>query len=249
VRRPIHRFTPSLIVFAREPAIGRTKTRLACRIGARNAAALTEAFNCDALAKVCQLRLPIVLAGSAASPVHTNRYFRLLARRFAATLVDQGQGHLGQRMARVMAPFVSSGVVLIGTDIPSLPTSAIQQAVSLLDRNSVVLGPTLDGGYYLVGVNGNLPDMFRAVRWGGPRVLRETVARLARFGIQPAYAPTWYDVDTWDDLLLLSEHLRRMDRSETARCPATAKVLMQLGLLPRRPLDYRQGQLNESSGT
>jgi rSAM/selenodomain-associated transferase 1 len=242
------RLTPCLIVFAREPIIGTTKTRLARQIGARNAVALAGAFNCDALAKVYQLGWPMVLAGSATTPVQGNHYFNTLAQRFSATLVDQGRGHLGERMARVMAPFASAGAILIGTDTPSLPASAIRRAVSLLRRNHVVLGPTLDGGYYLVGVRGSLPDMFRGIRWGGPRVLRETVARLTRLGIQPAYAPTWYDVDRLDDLRLLVGHLRHQ-RKLDALCPGTVEVLMRLGLLPRVPLHYPKGHPNESGGT
>jgi uncharacterized protein len=226
------RSCPTIVVFAREPLPGLSKTRLAAHIGARNAAALAEAFTRDMLAKVRDLGLPLVLAGSAPGAVQDSHYFRALGRRFAATLVDQGQGTLGSRMARVMAPFARGSVVLIGTDIPSLPVSIIERASSLISRNRVVLGPSLDGGYYLVGIHGAIPDMFRGIAWGGPRVLRQTVARVARFGIQPAFAPAWYDIDRWDDLLVLTEHLHRIARRDVHRCPETVRVLSQLGLLP-----------------
>ena len=227
------RARPTIIVFTRAPVPGSSKTRLAARIGAGNAAALAEAFTRDALAKVRGLGLPLVIAGSADCGVQNNSYFRLLARRFDATLIDQERGNLGIRMARVLAPFAPGGVLLVGTDTPSLPGSALRRAAALIRQNQVVLGPSLDGGYYLVGIHGPVPDMFRGIRWGGPRVMQQTVARLARFGIRAALAPTWYDVDRWSDLMLLTEQLRRMSQRRAVPCPETAEMLAQLGLLRR----------------
>jgi rSAM/selenodomain-associated transferase 1 len=231
-REEIHmRFRPGIIVFAREPIPGMTKTRLASRIGANNAAALADAFARDAIAKARLLELPLLIAGSAADELRHNRYFRLLARQCKAVLVDQEQGHLGARMARVLAPLAQTGVLLIGTDTPSLPITILRHARELLRRNRVVIGPSLDGGYYLVGIRGAMPDMFRSIRWGGSRVLEETMARLTRAGIRPALAPSWYDVDRWSDLMLLTEHLRRQSRRGALPCPHTARVLVKLGLL------------------
>jgi uncharacterized protein len=222
---------PIIIIFTREPVPGASKTRLAARIGAGNAGALADAFNRDALSKVQKLGLPLVIAGSAAGGLQHSTYFRLLARRFGTTLIDQQLGNLGVRMTRVLAPFALGGVVLVGTDTPSLPNSALRRAVSLIRHNQVVLGPSLDGGYYLVGIHGAVPDMFRGIRWGGAGVLQQTIERLLRFGIRPALAPTWYDVDRWDDLMLLTEHLRHLTRRRALPCPETAKVLARLGLL------------------
>src|SRR5262249_5144040 len=161
-----------------------------------------------ALAKVRKLGAPLVIAASAAGALQDNHYFRMLARRFAAALVDQEQGNLGARMARVLSAYAPAGALLIGTDTPSLPGSVLRRAAALVRRNDVVLGPSLDGGYYLVGIHGAIPDMFRGIRWGGPRVLQQTLARLAKLGIQPALAPAWYDVDRWGDLMVLAEQLR-----------------------------------------
>jgi uncharacterized protein len=175
--------------------------------------------------------LPLIIAGSAAGRLRENRYFDSLARHFHATLIDQEQGSLGMRMARVIVPFAAGGALLMGTDTPSLPGSAIGRAVALIRSRRVVLGPSLDGGYYLLGIRGIVPDIFRGIAWGGPRVLRQTIARLARVGIRPALAPTWYDVDRWGDLMLLIEHLRRMAQRGELPCPETASVLIRLGLL------------------
>jgi uncharacterized protein len=222
---------PTIIVFAREPVPGSSKTRLATKIGARNAAALADSFTRDALAKARELGLPLVIAGTAVGLLRDNHYFRLLARRFDAELIDQEQGHLGIRMARMLSMFALTGAVLFGTDTPSLPTSALSRAATLVQRKRVVLGPSLDGGYYLVGIRGTVPDMFRGIRWGGTRVLQQTIARLAKSGIRPAFAPAWYDVDRWSDLMVLAEQLRHYAQRRPLPCPETAKVLTRLGLL------------------
>jgi rSAM/selenodomain-associated transferase 1 len=224
-------FRPTIIVFTREPVPGASKTRLAVRIGSRNAAALADAFTHDALAKVRKLGSPMVIAASATGALHDNHYFRTLARRFDAVLVDQEHGHLGARMARVLSAYAPAGALLIGTDTPSLPGSILRRAAALIRRNHVVLGPSLDGGYYLVGIRGAVPDIFRGIRWGGSRVLQQTLTRLAKLEIQPALAPAWYDVDRWGDLMVLAQQLSRLGQHRVMPCPQTAKVLAQLGLL------------------
>jgi len=244
----------TLIVFCREPLAGHAKTRLIPRLGAANAAALAGAFILDALAK-CRALAPgkIVLAGSAPHGARNSRYLRRVARRFGAELIDQGTGSLGARMARALEPYRARGAILFGTDTPSLPPRLLARSVALLRRVPVVIAPSLDGGYYLVGVRGPMPEIFRAIAWGRSNVLRETVARLRRGGTRYALGPGWYDVDRWSDVALLTVHLARhfarpvaptrmRDGSASGRrrgdapspivpCPATAKVLRRLGLL------------------
>ena len=242
----------TLIVFCREPLAGLTKTRLIPRLGAANAAELAGAFILDALAK-CRALTPgkIVIAGSAPHGAQNSRYLRRVARRFGAELIDQGTGSLGARMARSLEPYRAGGAMLLGTDTPSLPPHLLARSVALLRRAPVVIAPSLDGGYYLVGVRGPMPEIFRAIAWGRSTVLSETVARLRRDGMRYALGPKWYDVDRFSDVALLAVHLgkhftkdftRTTTRNGSASgrprrdapslpCPATAKVLQRLGLL------------------
>ena len=97
--------------------------------------------------------------------------------------------------------------MLFGTDTPSLPPRLLARSVALLRRAPVVIAPSLDGGYYLVGVRGPMPEIFRAIAWGRSNVLSETVARLRRTGTRYALGPAWYDVDRWSDVALLAAHL------------------------------------------
>ena len=226
---------PVIIVFAREPIAGFTKTRLIPRVGAANAATLAHAFTLDALNKALRTGLSVVIAGSAPCGIKASRYFQRLARRFAAILIDQGTGSLGAQMDRSLAPFHDRGALLIGTDTPSLPPGFIARAIGLMREAPVVLGPSLDGGYYLLALRGKSSDpslnMFRGIRWGGPRVLADTIDRLKHAEVRYSLAPAWYDIDRWSDLLLLAAHLKIIRRSEADPCPHTSQILRRLGLL------------------
>jgi rSAM/selenodomain-associated transferase 1 len=227
---------PALIVFCREPVARQAKTRLIGAMTAAAAAALSDAFIRDALAKAVSINPSrIVIAASAAGGVERSKYFRRLARRFGAELIDQGDGSLGKRMARALAPFSSSGALLIGTDTPSLPGALLAASVEALRRSRVLIAPSLDGGYYALGVRGAMPPIFTAIRWDSGGVFDSTVKRLKRAGIRYALGPAWYDVDRWADVMLLAAHLRLLARARrrgrASPCPATETVLEQLGVL------------------
>jgi uncharacterized protein len=224
---------PALIVFCREPIAHRAKTRLIGAITPAAAAALSDAFIRDALAKAAAVRPSrTIIAASTPDGVGHSKYFRRLARRFGAELIDQGRGSLGRRMATALAPFSSRGALLIGTDTPSLPAELLAVSLDALARNRVVIAPSLDGGYYAIGVRSAMPPVFTRIRWGSAHVFESTVKRLKRARIRYKLGPAWYDVDRWSDVILLTAHLRLLARSRgSSPCPATASVLKRLGLL------------------
>ncbi|HXM88599.1 MAG TPA: TIGR04282 family arsenosugar biosynthesis glycosyltransferase [Candidatus Acidoferrales bacterium] len=227
---------PALIVFCREPIEYQVKTRLLGSMSPAAAAALSDAFIRDALAKAASVRpARIVIAASAVGGIERSKYFQRLARRYNAELIDQGGGSLGRRMARALELFSSSGAMLIGTDTPSLPAALLDANLGALRRTRVVIAPSLDGGYYAVGVRGALPPIFTAIRWGTSSVFASTVKRLKRAGIPYALGPAWYDVDRWADVMLLAAHLRMLARMRrravSSPCPATESVLQRLGVL------------------
>ena len=181
------------------------------------AAALSNAFIRDALAKAVSVRpARIVIAASAPDGAERSKYFRRLARQFGAELIDQGDGSLGRRMARSLEQFSSSGALLAGTDTPSLPSAMLATSLDALRHNRVVIAPSLDGGYYAVGVRGAMPPIFTAIRWGTRTVFDSTIERLERADIPYALGPAWYDVDRWADVLLLAAHLRMLARTGLA---------------------------------
>jgi len=200
------------------------------------AAALSDAFIRDALAKAVSIRPSrIVIAASAPGGAARSKYFQRLARRFGADLIDQGRGSLGRRMARALELYSSSGALLIGTDTPSLPAALLDASLAALRCTRVVIAPSLDGGYYAVGVRGAMPPIFTAIRWGTGGVFDSTVKRLKRAGIRYALGPAWYDVDRWADVMLLAAHMRMRarvrHRAASSPCPATESVLVRLGVL------------------
>jgi rSAM/selenodomain-associated transferase 1 len=231
----------TIIIFAREPVPGRTKTRLIPVVGAVNAALLADAFLRDTVAKVRNLGGRLVIAANAPDGVRKSKYFRSLAKTSGADLIDQSGGDLGIRMARALARYASEGGVIIGSDIPSLPITRLDRSRRLLSEYELVVGPALDGGYFLVGARGAVPKIFTAIRWGGPLVFAHTIRHVRRAGIRYARAPFWYDVDSGTDLLLLSAHLSGRGRvgaslqasmplERSSPCPATARLLKHLGL-------------------
>lgn len=217
-------------MFCREPVAHQAKTRLIGAITLAAAAALSDAFIRDALAKAVAVRpSSLVIAASAPGGANHSKYFRRMARRFGAELIDQGDGSLGIRMARALEPLSSNGALLIGTDTPSLPPALLAANLDALRRSRVVIAPSLDGGYYALGVRGEMPPIFTGIRWGSAIVFDSTIMRLNRAGIRYKLVPAWYDVDRWPDVLLLAAHLRLL--RNTSPCPATESVLKRLGLL------------------
>jgi len=206
----------------------------------RDAAALADAFIVDTLAKAAKIRPGrLVIAGTSESCVAESAYFRTLKRRFDAELLDQGGGSLGARMARALGAFARDcGALLVGTDLPSLPLAALSRLYALLQRHPLVLGPSLDGGYYAVGARGEVPPIFTGIRWGSARVFTETVKRIKLAKWPLAIGPVWHEVDRCADLVLLCGYLRHLEagasRPHYHPCPATARILKRLGLLPRR---------------
>ncbi len=220
-------------MFCREPVAHHAKTRLIGALTAAGAAALSDAFIHDALAKAIAIHpARLVIAASASGRAEHSKYFRRLARQFGVELIDQGNGSLGKRMARALEPFAATGALLIGTDTPSLPSALLADSLKALRRRRIVIAPSLDGGYYAIGVRGAMPSIFTAIRWGTSGVFAATVERLERAGHSYALGPAWYDVDRWADVMLLVAHLRLLARARRpSPCPATEAVLERLGVL------------------
>jgi rSAM/selenodomain-associated transferase 1 len=116
---------------------------------------------------------------------------------------DQVGADLGERMFFAIAQAFRRGfqrVVLVGADCPGVSTDILAQAFQALQDNDLVLGPTMDGGYYLIGLSRPLPALFDDMPWGGDQVLAQTMAVARRAGLQPALLACLADVDRPEDL-------------------------------------------------
>jgi uncharacterized protein len=125
--------------------------------------------------------------------------------RFPAVFLPQRGSTLGERMREGVRDLLTSGfdaVVLIGSDLPNLPAAHVSTALALVTRagETVVLGPTEDGGYYLIGLTRLHPEFFEHIPWGTAVVLQRTREAAAALGIPVETIPLWYDVDSASDL-------------------------------------------------
>jgi rSAM/selenodomain-associated transferase 1 len=124
------------------------------------------------------------------------------------------RGHdLGERMKNSFIDAWHEGytyTVTIGSDIPDLPRSFIEDAFIKLQTHDAVIGPAIDGGYYLIGFRRDtfFPGVFEGITWGTETVYEKTLNKLAMSGLSVGLLPEWYDVDTPDDLRSLCERNR-----------------------------------------
>ena len=203
----------ALAILAKAPVPGTVKTRLVPPLTAAQSAELYRALLLDQLThlrQVCAVRYVFYTPADAAT---------ILRDLGGADYAYQAQcdGDLGARMQQVFADLRRMGhrrIVLIGGDLPALPLTIVEQAFLLLARPEpgVVLGPSLDGGYYLIGMNRPTAEIFANMSWSHDRVLADTTARLKGLGIGYSLLPAWFDVDTATDL----ERLRALQNSESA---------------------------------
>jgi rSAM/selenodomain-associated transferase 1 len=224
-----------LVIMAKVPLPGEVKTRLASILSPEGAAELARCFFLDSMDLTQSvLDCEAVLAYS---PDDADEYFREACKKIGV-LVPQGEGDLGQRMQRVFTTLFDQGysrILLIGTDVPTLPLSHLQEAFSVLEEHPVVIGPSLDGGYYLLGLQTMVPEIFEDIDWGTEQVLHQTVERLSERDIQAGVLPLWYDVDTLEDLDFLIAHLDLLQSCTDERLPRhTVEFLEREGFFPER---------------
>ncbi len=205
-----------LIVFAREPVPGQVKTRLAAEIGEQPAAALYETMLHDVLATARQLDDTEMVVYWACTEESLPR----LAEEYRCTSRRQNAGDLGERMRGAFTEMFTGGCkacCIIGSDAPDLPLSYIQDAYQLLvsQQTEVVLGPSRDGGYYLLGMQQMWPQLFTKISWSSPEVLEQSLAAAHTAGATVALLPEWQDIDTFQDLLSFQERKRRAETRKT----------------------------------
>jgi rSAM/selenodomain-associated transferase 1 len=215
-------------LFAKRPAAGQVKTRLAADSSPEWAAAVAGAFLQDVLESLKSIDARRVLAFA---PSSERAFFSaIVADRYELT--PQFEGDLGRRMAAFFAEQFAAGardVVLLGTDSPTLPVSFVEQAFRELQHADVVLGPATDGGYYLIGCRGKVPPIFDSIAWSGPQVLAQTVHEISAAGLRLALLPPWYDVDTLADWQMMQGHLAAL------RAAGAAPALRHIAALPEPP--------------
>ncbi len=199
----------ALAVMAKAPRAGRVKTRLSPPLTLEQTAALNICFLKDTTANLA------TIAGSAGvisyTPVGDEALFDGLLPETFGLVAQRGDG-FGERLLYAAEDILAIGygaVCLIDSDSPTVPAAAFQAAVEALARpgDRVVLGPSHDGGYYLIGLKQAHAEPFERITWSTGSVFEETMERCAEAGLDVEVLPTWYDVDDEATLELLMGEL------------------------------------------
>jgi len=211
-----------LIIFGRYPVPGKTKTRLIPTIGPAGAADLQR--------RLTEKTLETVNSFATERSMEVEFCFeggnRLKMRRWLGSdiiLSEQGQGDLGERMEVAFLEAFRAGcgrVVLMGTDIPELRSDHLKETLYALMEYDLVLGPSTDGGYWLIGLK-HTADLFQGVSWGTEKVLGQTVALANQQGIKIHLLQLLSDIDTEEDL-------SRWRPDETVRSPYLSIIIPAL---------------------
>lgn len=190
-----------LVIMAKAPRAGLVKTRLIPALGAQGAADLAWAMlqRTVRTAQAC-LGQSIHSVQLCASPVPSDAAWQAYSLPAGMHWGEQGTGDLGQRMARAAqaALEASEAVLLIGTDVPDLTPTLLQQAASALQTHDVSLLPTHDGGYALLGLRCFVPEIFVDMPWSTSAVCALTLQRLTQRAVH--IGATLHDVDEAADL-------------------------------------------------
>jgi rSAM/selenodomain-associated transferase 1 len=211
----------ALLIIAKRPARGQTKTRLTPPFSGEEAAQLYECFLQDMLDLV--RAVPDVTRIINYWPPDEIVYFKQLAPDF--DLLPQMGETIGERLDNVLTHCLAHDfdrAVITNSDSPTLPATHLALAFDLLDEADVVLGPCDDGGYYLIGLTQPQPRILREVQMSTPTVARDTLALAEEEGLRTALLPSWYDVDTIADLNRLTDDL---DLAADEVAPRTRRFL------------------------
>lgn len=201
MRRRRQKSIPRLIVYAKVPRSGQVKTRIATTIGNGRAAEIYRAMLSGFLARLRGLRRRWHMEIHFTPPEQES----LLVPEVPPGIprVPQVDGDLGARLKHSFATAFQASrdpVVIVGTDSPDLPVRFLQEALDQLATHDVVVGPSKDGGYYLIGLRAPAPQLFEGIPWSSPDVCRETLRKAQQLGKTCYTTPEWSDVDTTQDL-------------------------------------------------
>lgn len=220
----------ALVVFARSPVAGKSKTRLIPLLGPTGAAGFQQALCLDALSKAARMQGWLV-PYLAVTGQGFLRHIAVDRRIGSFILLRQRGAELGERMENAFRLLLTRHpyVVIIGTDSPELPPCVVRQAFGRLRSYQAVLGPCPDGGYYLLGLRCDVSDsrlkqVFRGVRWGTGWAMRDSLRNMTCSGLKCTFLEMIADVDRPADLRKLFERMYRKPL-ERRRAPKTWEFL------------------------
>ncbi len=215
-----------IIVFAKNPKAGYVKTRLNPPLDKNQSASLAESFLMDTInlvSKIIKVNKKLLYY----YPQNSTPYFKSVIKGNWTLELQKGK-NLGERITNAIIRSMKREecpVIVIGTDSPALPAAYISEALKALDSVDVVVGPCLDGGFYLVGVRQYHRGLFRNIRWSSEYVLLDTIQNINKKKLTVRLLPMWFDVDDINGLLKLQNILNKLPLDV---CKNTRKSLKNL---------------------
>jgi len=225
----------ALAVMTKAPQAGRVKTRLTPPLSPEEAAALNTCFLRDIAGAIARTAQEKKAWGVAVyTPVGAEAAYNGILPDTFQLMPQRGEA-FGERLAAATEDLFALGfasLCLINSDSPTVPDAAFSQAVDLLagGGDSVVLGPSDDGGYYLIGLKKFHRRLFERIDWSTKRVLEQTVAAAREIGAPVHLLPAWYDVDDRATLSRLCQEFftSNADAGSNSSAPATREFLSEL---------------------
>ena len=220
----------SLVVFAKAPVPGTVKTRMQSILGENNCLLLHNALVCHALERIRLLDLPnldkaVFFAGA---PGEVFTYAEQLCIAPDISVEIQFGENLGERLSNALEKKILCGykkVVFIGTDSPLLGNDIIEEAIESLGAHDVVIGPSADGGYYLIGFSDLIPSILEGISWGSSLVFNQTLEVIKENSLHWKCLKKGFDLDTYEDLVEFYEIARTTQAIQTER---SLRELMEL---------------------
>ncbi len=212
----------SLIILVRSPSDRRVKSRLAATLGDGFATDFYQQC-AEHVVRETGRMLSRVQRYVFYTTEDGNAVRHWLGHRFC--YAPQAEGSLGERLEHAFASVFGQGakrIIIVATDVPELTCDIMDEAMRTLDDADLVIGPSCDGGYYLLGMKSPHPELFRDIPWSTERVYEETMNRIRTGGLSLHVLPVLRDIDTEDDLRRWFGNHARRDRwvdSLAKRCP------------------------------
>ena len=190
-----------ILLFVKYPKKGTVKLRLCRDLEEDIVLELYRCFVQDTLKMIKKIDVPFFICFHPSD--EQSRFIQWLGPTHL--FLPQTGSDLGERMKNSFVEVLKKGfqnAILIGSDSPDLPEKYVNQAITMLQTKDVVLGPTRDGGYYLIGFRTTtfIPRVFEEIHWSTPLVLQETLMKLQQAQRSVGLLPVWSDIDTFFDL-------------------------------------------------
>jgi rSAM/selenodomain-associated transferase 1 len=220
----------AIVIIAKEPKSGSVKTRLTPPLDSQTASKIYHNLLLDRIEQVESLKEADHFV--AYFPKSSLHFFENIIPSSFLLLPQKGKD-LGERLSNIFNDLFEDGyerILILDSDSPNLPSKNISKGLEMLKNADLVLGPCEDGGYYLVGLSSNMPQIFQGIPWSTSEVTELTVKKAKAMDKKISILEKWYDVDTIEDLKRLRTELDSyfMASKDIYFCRNTYKIISEI---------------------